>query len=135
VTIWELCRTVGLLTGALLATDGPLEPSYARDQGCAYACEGCRSFRLAEAGQQELRRQWRSGAKRLYRTCPFPDVVETVRQVTATQGHPRAPKGAGERLQTCPRGRSPAHRTANRSPRGWACPKTRSQRCASHGAT
>jgi hypothetical protein len=100
----ELFRAVGLITGTLLATDGQLEPSYARYKGCPYACEGCRSFRLDEAGQQELRRQWHSGAKRLHLTCPFPDVVEQVRQVTAKQGHPRDPKVALLEIVNVPEG-------------------------------
>ncbi len=87
-----LFRTFGLITGALLSTDGQLEPSYARYKGCPYAGEGCRSFRVDEAGQQELRHQLSSGAKRLQLPCPFPDVVTKVRQATAKQGVPRVPK-------------------------------------------
>ena len=103
-SVVELFRAVGLITGALLATDGQLEPSYSRYKGCTYACAGCRSFRLDEAAQQELRRQWRSGAKRLHLTCPFPDVVEKVRQVTAKQGHPRDPKVALLEIADVPAG-------------------------------
>jgi hypothetical protein len=90
----ELFRSFGLITGALLSTDGQLEPSYARYKGCPYACEGCRSFRIDEAGQQELRHQFHSGAKRLQLTCPFPEVVDKVRQATAKKGTPQDPKVA-----------------------------------------
>jgi len=88
----ELFRNFGLITGEWLSTDGQLEPSHARYKGCTYACEGCRSFRVDEAGQQELCRQLSSGAKRLQLTCPFPDVVEKVRQATTKKGTPRDPK-------------------------------------------
>jgi hypothetical protein len=87
----ELFRRFGLITGEILSTDGQLEPSYSRYKGCTYACEGCRSFRIDEAGQQELRHQFHSGAKRLQLTCPFPDVVDKVRQATAKKGPPRDP--------------------------------------------
>ena len=101
----ELFRTVGLLTGALLSTDGQLEPSYSRYKGCTYACQGCRSFGVDEAGQQELRRQLHSGAKRLQLTCPFPDVVDKVRQATAKQGNPKDHKVALLEMKDVPEGR------------------------------
>jgi len=87
-----LLRTFGLIKGAVLSTDGQLEPSYSRYKGCPYACEGCQQFPIDEAGQQELRHQLQSGAKRLQLTCPFPDVVEKVREATAKKGNPREPK-------------------------------------------
>src|SRR5712691_13403447 len=90
----DLFSTFGLITGELLSTDGQLEPSYSRYKGCTYACEGCRSFRIDEAGQQELRHQVHSGAKRLQLTCPFPAVVDKVRQATAKKGTPQDPKVA-----------------------------------------
>ena len=83
-----LLRRFRLIKGELLSTDGQLEPSYSRYKGCTHACESCRSFRIDEAGQQELRRQVQSGAKRLQLTCPFPDVVAQVRKATAKKGHP-----------------------------------------------
>src|SRR3989449_716987 len=67
----ELLRSFGLIKGELLSPDGQLEPSHSRYKGCTYACEGCRSFHVDEAGQQELCRQWHSGAKRLQLICPF----------------------------------------------------------------
>src|SRR5499427_1742563 len=88
----ELLRTFGLITGELLSTDGQLEPTYARYKGCPYACEGCQQFPVDEASQQELRDQLQSGTKRLQLTCPFPEVVDKVREATANQGHPRDPK-------------------------------------------
>lgn len=87
-----LFRSFGLIKGELLSTDGQLEPSFSRYKGCPYACEGCRSFRIAEAGQQELRHQFHSGAKRLQLTCPCPEVVDKVRQATAKKGTPKDPK-------------------------------------------
>jgi hypothetical protein len=88
----DLFRTFGLIKGQLLSTDGQLEPSYARYKGCIYACEGCHAFRIDEAGRQALRDQLQSGAKRLQLTCPFPDVVNKVREATAKQGNPHDPK-------------------------------------------
>ena len=102
----ELFRTVGLITGELLSTDGQLEPSYARYKGCTYACQGCRSFGVDEAGQQELRHQLHSGAKRLQLTCPFPDVVDKVRQATAKQGNPQDPKVALLEIEDIPKGQA-----------------------------
>jgi len=90
----DLLSTFGLITGGRLSTDGQLEPSYSRYKGCTYACEGCRSFRIDEAGQQELRHQFHSGAKRLQLPCPFPAVVDKVRQATAKEGTPQDPKVA-----------------------------------------
>jgi hypothetical protein len=88
----ELLRTFGLITGTMLSTDGQLEPTYARSKGCPDACASCPQFPVDEAGQHELRDQWQSGAQRLQPTCPFPEVVAKVREATAKQGHPRAPK-------------------------------------------
>ena len=88
----ELLRTFGLIKGELLATDGQLEPTYARDKGCPYACQGGRQCPIDAGGQHERRDQWQSGAKRLQLTCPFPKVVDKVRDATAKQGHPRDPK-------------------------------------------
>jgi hypothetical protein len=88
----ELLPTFGLITGEVVSTDGQLEPTYARYKGCPYACEGCHQFPVDEVGQQELRDQLHSGAKRLQLTCPFPDVVNKVRAATAKKGTPRDPK-------------------------------------------
>jgi len=90
----EFLQTFGLIKGELLSTDGQLEPSYARYKGCTYAREGCHAFRGDEAGRQALRCQFQSGAKRLELTCPFPDVVDTVRQATAKTGNSKDPKVA-----------------------------------------
>jgi len=84
----------GLIQGQLLSTDGQLEPSYSRDKGCTYACQSGGAFPVDEAAQQALREQLQSGAKRLQLTCPFPDVVDKVRQSTAQKGSPKAPKVA-----------------------------------------
>jgi hypothetical protein len=97
-------RTFGLIKGELLSTDGQLAPTYARYQGCPYACEGCQQFPVDEAGQQELRAQLHSGAQRLQLTCPFPEVVDKVRATTANQGHPRAPKVALLTIDNVPDG-------------------------------
>ena len=88
----ELLHTFGLIKGKLLSTDGQLEPSYARYKGCTYACERCHAFRIDEAGRQALRGQLHSGAKRLQLTCPFPDVVNKVREATTKKGNPHDPK-------------------------------------------
>ena len=88
----ELLHTFGLIRGDMLSTDGQLEPTYARYKGCPYACEGCRQFVVDAAGQQALRDQLHSGAKRLQLPCPFPDVVAKGREATAKHGHPKDPK-------------------------------------------
>ncbi|HSF30338.1 MAG TPA: hypothetical protein VLK82_07685 [Candidatus Tectomicrobia bacterium] len=90
----ELFKTFGLIKGELLSTDGQLEPSCSRYKGCTYACQGCQQVPLDETSRQELCRQLQHGAKRLQLTCPFPDVVEKVRQATVKQGTPKEPKMA-----------------------------------------
>jgi hypothetical protein len=90
----DLFRTFGLITGEVVSTDGQLEPSHSRYKGCTYACQGCRSFPVNASGRQELVRQLRSGTKRLQLTCPFPDVVDKVRQATSKTGNPTDPKVA-----------------------------------------
>jgi hypothetical protein len=47
----------GLIQGALLSTDGQLEPSYSRDKGCTYACKDGQAFTLREADRQALGEQ------------------------------------------------------------------------------
>jgi len=47
----------GLIKGASLSTDGQLEPSYARDEGCPYACQDCQAFTRSEADRQALGQQ------------------------------------------------------------------------------
>jgi hypothetical protein len=81
----------GLIKGELLSTDGQLEPSYSRYKGCAYACEGCQAFTLSDADRQALGEQLQSGAERLQLTCPFPEVVEKVREATAKKGRAKDP--------------------------------------------
>ena len=81
----------GLIKGELLSTDGQLEPSYSRYKGCIYACKDCEAFTLTEADRQALGEQLQGGAKRLQLTCPFPEVVEKVREATAKKGAPKDP--------------------------------------------
>jgi hypothetical protein len=88
----DLLSHFGLIKGELLSTDGQLEPSYARYKGCTYACEGCHAFCIDEAGQQALRDQLQSGATRLQLPCPFPDVVDKVREASAHKGYPTDPQ-------------------------------------------
>jgi hypothetical protein len=88
----ELLRAFGLIKGELVSSDGQLEASYARYKGCPYAREGCHALRLDEAGRQALYEQLQSGTKRLQITCPFPDVVDKVREATAKKGIPKDPK-------------------------------------------
>jgi hypothetical protein len=90
----------GLITGDLLSTDGQLEPSYSRYKGCPYACKGCQAFALSEADRQALGAQLQNGAKRLQLTCPFPEVVEQVREATAKKGAPKDPKVALLEIET-----------------------------------
>ena len=85
-----------------MSTDGQLEPSYARYQGCTYACEGCEAFKLRDADRQALGEQLQSGAQRLQLTCPFPDVVAKVHEVTAKKGRPKVPTVAVLEIETVP---------------------------------
>jgi len=105
-SVVELLRTFGLIKGELLSTDGQLEASYSRYQGCAYACEGCQSFPVDEAGQRELCRQLHNGTKRLQLTCPFPAVVDKVRQATANKGNSVTPKVALLEIENLPTGQT-----------------------------
>jgi hypothetical protein len=101
----------GLIKGELLSTDGQLEASYSRYKGCTYASKGCQAFTLREADRQALGEQLQRGAKRLELTCPFPDVVEKVREATAKKGHPKDPTVALLEIETVPENlASPAHR-------------------------
>jgi hypothetical protein len=101
----------GLIQGELLSTDGQLEASYSRYQGCTYASEACQAFPLREADRQALGEQLQSGAKRLELTCPFPEVVEKVREATAKKGHPKDPKVALLEIETIPENQAcTAHR-------------------------
>ncbi|MEE8289908.1 MAG: hypothetical protein V3R80_00385 [Candidatus Tectomicrobia bacterium] len=95
-------RDFGLIKGDIIATDGQLEPSYARFKGCAYACKDCRELPVDEANRQELGRQLQSGAKRLKLTCPFPDVVDKVLQATAKKGTPKEPEVALLEIEYAP---------------------------------
>lgn len=90
----------GLIKGELLSTDGQLEASYSRYKGCTYACEGCQALHLREADRQALGEQLQGGAKRLQITCPFPEVVDKVREATAKKGHPKEPKVALLEIET-----------------------------------
>ena len=92
----------GLIQGDLLSTDGQLEASYSRDKGCTYACEGCQAFALSEADRQVLGEQLQSGAKRLQLTCPFPEVVEKVREASAKKGPPKDPMVTLLEIETVP---------------------------------
>ena len=83
----------GLIKGELLSTDGQLEPSYSRYKGCTYACEDCQAFHLSEADRQALGEQLQSGAKRLELTCPFPEVVDKVREATRQKRPPQRAEG------------------------------------------
>lgn len=92
----------GLIKGEILSTDGQLEPSYARYKGCTYACKDCQAFTLSQADRQALGEQLQSGATRLQLTCPFPEVVEKVREATAKKGAPKDPKVALLAIETVP---------------------------------
>ncbi|HYQ97861.1 MAG TPA: hypothetical protein VEO92_05785, partial [Candidatus Nitrosocosmicus sp.] len=49
-----------------------------------------------------LGEQLQSGAKRLQITCPFPGVVDKVREATAKKGRPKDPKVALLEIETVP---------------------------------
>jgi hypothetical protein len=99
-TVVDLLSHFGLIKGDLLSTDGQLEASYSRYKGCTHACQGCQGFKLTEADHQALGEQLQSGAKRLQITCPFPEVVERVRQATAKKGAAKDPMVALLEIET-----------------------------------
>jgi len=101
-TVVDLLSHVGLIQGDLLSTDGQLEPSYSRYKGCTYACKDCQAFKLTPGDRQALGEQLQSGAKRLRITCPFPEVVERVRQATTKKGAPKDPMVALLEIETVP---------------------------------
>jgi hypothetical protein len=82
----QLFIDFGLIQGEVVSTDGQLEPTHSRFKGCAYACEGCKGFPIDEAQRHDLAQQLQSGSLRLEMTCPFPEVVDKVRQATAKTG-------------------------------------------------
>ena len=53
----DFLRRFGLIKGALLSTDGQLEPSYSHYKGCPYACQDCQAFALRAADRQALGEQ------------------------------------------------------------------------------
>jgi hypothetical protein len=99
----ELFRTFGLITGERLSTDGQLEPSSSRSKGCASACRNCQALPLDAAARQALGEPLQSGARRLQLSCPFPDVVEKVRQATGKRGTPTDPTVALLELEHVPK--------------------------------
>jgi hypothetical protein len=84
----------GLIEGEIVSTDGQLEPTHSRFKGCAYACQGCQGLSIDEACRHDLVQQLQSGSRRLEMLCPFPEVVDKVRQATAKTGIPKDPKVA-----------------------------------------
>jgi hypothetical protein len=86
-----LFRDFGRMTGALLSTDGPLEPSSSRVTGGASCWQAGQRRPLDEAHRQERGQQLQAGATRLELRCPVPDVGQKVRQATAKPGQPREP--------------------------------------------
>jgi hypothetical protein len=107
VAVDFLCH-FGLIKGDLLSTDGQLDPSYARYKGCTYACQDCQAFALSEADRQALGEQLQSGAKRLELTCPFPEVVEKVREATTKKGSPKDPTVALLEIESVPEDKASA---------------------------
>lgn len=88
----QLFIDFGLIKGEIVSTDGQLEPTHSRFKGCAYACKGCQELPIDEASRHELAEQLQSGSQRLEMLCPFPEVVDKVRQATAKTGDPKDPK-------------------------------------------
>jgi hypothetical protein len=98
----------GVIKGEILSTDGQLEPSYSRYKGCTYACRDCQAFVLSEADRQSLGEQLQNGAKRLQLTCPFPEVVEKVREATANKGALKDPTVTLLEIETVPEDKASA---------------------------
>ena len=97
-----LFRAFGLSTGALLSTDGQLEPSCARFKGGAYVCPDGQQLPLAAADRDALGRPLQAGATRLASRCPCPEVVHKVRQATTKPGPPREPNVALLEIESPP---------------------------------
>jgi hypothetical protein len=97
-----------VIKGELLSTDGQLEPSYSRYKGCTYACKDCQAFVLSEADRQALGAQLQNGAKRLQLSCPFPEVVEKVREATANKGALKDPTVTLLEIETVPEDKASA---------------------------
>ncbi len=72
---------------------------------------------LREADRQALGEQLQSGAKRLQLTCPFPEVVDKVREATAKKGHPKDPKVTLLEIETVPEDKASTAQIANTWPR------------------
>jgi hypothetical protein len=98
----QLFIDFGLIKGDIVSTDGQLEPTHSRFKGCAYACEDCKGFPLDEAQRHDLAQQLQSGSLRLEILCPFPEVVDKVRQATAKTGTPKDPKVALLEVEALP---------------------------------
>ena len=98
----------GVIKGELVSTDGQLEPSYSRYKGCTYACKDCQAFVLSEADRQALGAQLQNGAKRLQLSCPFPEVVEKVREATANKGALKDPTITLLEIETVPEDKASA---------------------------
>lgn len=90
----QLFIDFGLIKGEIVSTDGQLEPTHSRFKGCAYACEDCHGLPVDEAQRHDLAQQLQSGSMRLEMMCPFPEVVDKVREATARKGPPKDPKVA-----------------------------------------
>ena len=104
----DFLRHFGLIKGDLLSTDGQLEPAYSRYKGCTYAGRDCQAFKLTPGDRQTLAEQLQSGAKRLQITCPFPEVVERVRQATAKKGTAKDPMVALLEIEMVPEAQASA---------------------------
>jgi hypothetical protein len=98
----QLFIEFGRIKGEIVSTDGQLEPTHARFKGCAYACQGCQDLSIDEASRHDLAQQLQSGSLRLELMCPFPEVVDKVRQATAKTGTPKDPKVALLEVEVLP---------------------------------
>ena len=132
-----LFRDVGRITGALLAPEGQLEPSYSRFKGGASCSQAGRQLPWDEADRPAWGRQLQGGAKRLERRCPFPEVVQKVLRAPTVALLARAYLPADRSQTTRPqqlaawRSLPPAHRPPRRlqwshltpGPQGelWGC--------------
>jgi hypothetical protein len=98
----QLFIDFGLIQGEIVSTDGQLEPTHSRFKGCAYACEGCKAIPIDETQRHDLAQQLQNGSLRLEIICPFPEVVDKVRQATAKTGTPRDPRVALLEVEALP---------------------------------
>jgi hypothetical protein len=81
---------IGLVSSELLSTDGRLVETFSRFRGCNYACERCACLDGPKLASQILE-QLNQRKANVEILCPFPEVVEKVREATKKKGKEKLP--------------------------------------------